>query len=250
MAKLISIFIFLIHVNISFGQLVPLLRYNNGVDHMYQTDPYYLGGPEAFGYWYEGYEGFVFLTQQPGTVPLYRYYNGVDHVYQLDPKKFGGPEAFGYWYEGICCYVYAQGGTARAPLYRYANGVDHLYQICPTRYGGPEAFGYWYEGIEGYVVAIDACGVSHSARLSAATAKDKVTTSDVKVFPNPTSGNVTIETIDFEPIKYSVFNSLSQIIQEGALNGRELQLKDLPAGTYQVAFFDGKQQIQKRIVKL
>jgi hypothetical protein len=135
----------------SLAQMVPLLRYNNGVDHLYQTS-----GDEnellKYGYKPEGKEGYVYTTQVAGTVPLYRYANDKDHMYQLDPKKYGGPEAFGYHAEGICCYVYPTDGPSRVPLYRYYNGVDHLYQIDKTRYGGPEAYGYHYEGIEGYVL--------------------------------------------------------------------------------------------------
>ncbi len=135
--------------NTAFAQdLVPLLRYNNGTDHLYQTDPYAYGGPEAFGYWYEGYEGYVYRTPQPGTVPLYRFTNDKDHAYQLERN---GPEAFGYRFEEICCYVYPNGGNFRAPLYRYSNGTDNMYQTSKTRYGGPEAYGHHYVGIEGYV---------------------------------------------------------------------------------------------------
>jgi Ricin-type beta-trefoil lectin domain-like len=135
------------------AQLVPLLRYYNGVDHLYETS-----SNEAelkkYGYKHEGSEGYVYTAQVEGTVPLYRYANGKDHMYQIDPKKFGGPEAYGYHSEGICCYVYPNNGTGRLPLYRFNNGVDHLYQTDKTRFGGPEADGYKYEGIEGYVLEV------------------------------------------------------------------------------------------------
>lgn len=130
---------------------VPLKRYFNGVDHLYET-----GGDEKvrqqYGYKYELDEGYVYETQVAGTVPLYRYANGKDHLYQLDPKKYGGPEKWGYWPEGICCYVFPNDGAGRLPLYRYNNGVDHLYQTDPKRSGGPEAYGYKYECMEGYVL--------------------------------------------------------------------------------------------------
>jgi hypothetical protein len=160
MIKLKAHFGFLILIGFilpSFGQqakLVPLLRYNNGVDHLYETsENYNVNELMQYGYKYEGNEGYVFTKQVEGTVPLYRYTNIKDHMYQLDPKKFGGPEAYGYDAKGICCYVYPADGPERLPLYRYFNGVDHMYQANDkSRLGGPEAYGYKFEAIEGYVM--------------------------------------------------------------------------------------------------
>jgi Ricin-type beta-trefoil lectin domain-like/Secretion system C-terminal sorting domain len=83
----------------------------------------------------------------------------------------------------------------------------------------------------------------------AAATTDKADANQVKLFPNPTSGNVSVETDDFEPIKYTVFNSLGQMVQEAVLNGKAFQLSDLPNGNYQVVLSDGTKQVQKRIVK-
>jgi hypothetical protein len=127
-----------------------LLRYwsPGATDHFYTANPAELG-QGAGGYIFERSEGYVFPTQQAGTVPLYRYYSGSagDHFYTANFAELGGGGG-GYIYEGIAGYLYSSQVAGSRPLYRFWNGSsrDHFYTLVFGFYGG-----YVYEGVTGYV---------------------------------------------------------------------------------------------------
>jgi hypothetical protein len=127
-----------------------LLRYwnNNSTDHFYTANPAELG-QGAGGYIFERSEGYIFTSQQAGTVPFYRYFSSSagNHFYTTNFAELGGGGG-GYVYEGIAGYIYPSQVAGSRPLYRFYNGAvrDHFYTLVFGSYGG-----YAYEGIAGYV---------------------------------------------------------------------------------------------------
>jgi hypothetical protein len=111
-------------------------RYYNGTDHYYTN----VSGNYA-SYYLEGIEGYLYKSEETGTVPLYRYYNGTDHYYST---VYGSSP--GYYPEGIEGYLYKNQFPGTVPLYRYYNGTDHYYTTASGNYPG-----YHSEGIEGYI---------------------------------------------------------------------------------------------------
>ena len=63
----------------------------------------------------------------------------------------------------------------------------------------------------------------------------------VTCFPNPTTDNITISVNDFD--RYSILNSVGQIIKQGSILNRRISLVGIPHGTYIVNVFS--QSIQK-----
>jgi hypothetical protein len=127
------------------GGFEPLHRHWNAFisDHFYSLDPITNG---AFGYGYEGTEGFASRSQLPGTVPLYRLWlDGRDHFYTTSAPEAEFAQAVGYQSEGVAGYVYPTGSGAR-PMHRYWNAFveDHFYTLTPIPDG---AYGYGYEGV-------------------------------------------------------------------------------------------------------
>ncbi|WP_394830306.1 hypothetical protein LVJ94_27740 [Pendulispora rubella] len=145
---------FTLHVFLLGGQVgvVPrglkkLRRYWNGNEHFFTINEEH---PEDGGYSEEGSPGYIFETQQPGTVPLYRYWDGGDHFYTTNYGELGDGRG-GYTKEGIAGYVYATPENGAVPLYRYYNGKDHHYT---SEYNelGEGRWDYVKEGIACYVI--------------------------------------------------------------------------------------------------
>jgi Repeat of unknown function (DUF5648) len=103
------------------------------------------------GYEREGITGYVYATQQPGTIPIFRYWNlsNNEHFYTADPD-----EAFAQNYqdEGVGWYMFAKNYPNTVPLYRWFNIMtgDHLYTTDATGEAASQT-GYQAEGILGYL---------------------------------------------------------------------------------------------------
>ncbi|WP_394828133.1 hypothetical protein [Pendulispora albinea] len=145
---------FTLHVFLMNGQVavVPrglrrLRRYWNGNEHFYTIHEEH---PEDGGYGEETSPGYIFETQQPGTVPLYRYWDGGDHFYTTNYGELGEGRG-GYTKEGIAGYVYSSPENGAIPLYRYYNGKDHHYTSDYNELGEAR-YDYVKEGIACYVV--------------------------------------------------------------------------------------------------
>ncbi|KAJ6125878.1 hypothetical protein N7471_010371 [Penicillium samsonianum] len=124
-----------------------------GHDHFYTLDFHGERAPSG-GYQREGTTGYVYSTQQPGTVPIFRWFNpqSGDHFYTADPNgELARPT---YRFEGIGWYMFSSppefGDTV--PLYRWFNpsSGDHFYTTHPTGELAPQS-GYRAEGVTGYL---------------------------------------------------------------------------------------------------
>ncbi|MCY6488733.1 ETX/MTX2 family pore-forming toxin [Leptolyngbya sp. GGD] len=122
--------------------MLPVYRKFARGNHFYTTTPQ---EGEVHGYVNEGILGFVYVTQQPGTVPVYRKFGGGDHFYTTNLQE--GKDQ-GYQDEGILGYVYPKQVDKTIPVYRKYNGKDHFYT---TNLQEGKDQGYQDEGILGYI---------------------------------------------------------------------------------------------------
>ncbi len=122
--------------------MLPVYRKFARGNHFYTTTPQ---EGEVHGYVNEGILGFVYVTQQSGTVPVYRKFGGGDHFYTTNLQE--GKDQ-GYQDEGILGYVYPKQVDKTIPVYRKYNGKDHFYT---TNLQEGKDQGYQDEGILGYV---------------------------------------------------------------------------------------------------
>ena len=77
----------------------------------------------------EGIAGYVFTSNEPGTVPLYRWVNPRrgDHFYTTSDKE---PDRKTYQSEGIACYVLPKADAEANPLYRWRGKSECLYTMA------------------------------------------------------------------------------------------------------------------------
>src|SRR5579862_7299937 len=119
-------------------------------DHFYCLNARGEIAPEL-GYEREGVTGYVYATQQPGTIPIFRYWNlsNNDHFYTADPDEILSQN---YQDEGVGWYMFAKNYPNTVPLYRWFNIMtgDHLYTTDATGEAASLA-GYQAEGITGYL---------------------------------------------------------------------------------------------------
>ncbi len=76
----------------------------------------------------------------------------------------------------------------------------------------------------------------------------------IDLFPNPTSGFLTIlvyshQDIDIGPIDYEIKDMLGQLVRSGRHEGEHLDVSFLAAGTYYISIRTDKQQVDRRFVK-
>lgn len=83
----------------------------------------------------------------------------------------------------------------------------------------------------------------------AATPADSKMDTSVQLFPNPTTGNITLQLTDFQPNRYKILNQTGQVLMEDVFNGNELNIAHLSNGIYQVELSNEQKLVQKRIVK-
>ncbi|MBN8563067.1 MAG: ETX/MTX2 family pore-forming toxin [Leptolyngbya sp. UWPOB_LEPTO1] len=122
--------------------MLPVYRKFARGNHFYTTTPQ---EGEVHGYVNEGILGFVYMTQQSGTVPVYRKFGSGDHFYTTNLQE--GKDQ-GYQDEGILGYVYPKQVDKTIPVYRKYNGKDHFYT---TNLQEGKDQGYQDEGILGYI---------------------------------------------------------------------------------------------------
>ncbi len=99
----------------------------------------------------EGVAGYVFASQEPGTIPLYRWVNmrRGDHFYTTSTQE---PDPRVYRAEGVACYVFPQAERLTVPLYRWRGKLECLYST--DRMNEPlRRAGFRPEGIACYVFA-------------------------------------------------------------------------------------------------
>ena len=119
-------------------------------DHFYCLD---FRGERAPGHYErEGITGYVYSSQQPGTIPIFRWYNpgNGDHFYTADPAGELAPQSYNY--EGVGWYMFKDRVVNSVPLNRWYNPTngDHFYTTDATGELAPQG-GYRPEGITGYL---------------------------------------------------------------------------------------------------
>ncbi|MDP1695291.1 MAG: hypothetical protein Q8L29_00055 [archaeon] len=139
---------------------VPLYRFLCPTDHFYTTS----STGEGAGCTPEGVLGYIFSSQQEGTVPLYRLFNagGTNHAYTIDTaqKDLLQTSAYGYIYEGIAGYVFSSQQSGTMPIYRLwcAAGFDNLYTMSVIERDSVTRSGLCaYERVEGYAYPEGSC---------------------------------------------------------------------------------------------
>jgi hypothetical protein len=121
---------------------VPLYEFYSTTlnNHFYSTEYKNYGG-----YVYSRILGYVFTTQEPGTVPLYKYNGAGHHRFSLTLAS----SIDGFAYSSIACYVYPDQITKTLPVYQHktsATGDSYFFD-------GPGTFaGYALEGIKFYIL--------------------------------------------------------------------------------------------------
>ena len=108
--------------------LAPLYQYSNGRDHLYSTNPNLNNG-----YTREGITGYIYTSEQIGTVALNQFWNekSGDHLYSRETSYAG------YIKEGPVGYVYpiAQPNTIHLSQVQAVSGktiTDHFYTTNPS----------------------------------------------------------------------------------------------------------------------
>jgi hypothetical protein len=114
--------------------------------------------PNFYLYNYEGAVGYVFKTQQTGTVPLWRLVknsNG-EHFWSADSPEVNYLNSHGWTFEGVTAYAYSSAGTDRIPVYRYLATGGSAGHFWTTDYNelGAGTSGWTYEGIAFYVSSV------------------------------------------------------------------------------------------------
>jgi hypothetical protein len=143
---------------------IPLYRYYNSASNgAFGGDSFYTvsrndAGYANYGYGYAGVVGYVFSSQQPGTVPFKRYFASApktDHFYTTEAWTSG---FLSYNYEGVEGYVYppptdhcgptdpSPPSANLVPLYHYYNPgqVDNFYTSNFNELGYGAAGYDWY----------------------------------------------------------------------------------------------------------
>ncbi|PWI64379.1 hypothetical protein PCL_10517 [Purpureocillium lilacinum] len=119
-------------------------------DHFYCLD--FRGELAPGNYEREGITGYVYNSQQPGTIPIFRWYNkrNGDHFYTADPNGELAPQSYNY--EGVGWYMFKDRAVNSVPLYRWYNPTngDHFYTTDAAGELAPQG-GYHSEGITGYL---------------------------------------------------------------------------------------------------
>ena len=149
---------------------VPLYRYfSSGSNGAFGGDSFYTltrndSGYAAYGYSYVGITGYVYSTQQPGTVALNQYWSSApksDHFYTTQPWSNGFLD---YYFQNTVGYVYpppldkcgptdpAPASPQLVPLYHYYSPgqVDNFYTAGFGELGYGAA-GYDYHGCSAWL---------------------------------------------------------------------------------------------------
>ena len=73
---------------------------------------------------------------------------------------------------------------------------------------------------------------------------------DVKIFPNPTTGQINIFFAENRDRKIQVFNMLGEVVWQKAVNGNHttLDLSNLPDGTYLIGLQEEDKMVIRKLV--
>lgn len=143
-------------------KLVPIYRLwsETTKDHMVTTSSEEKDRLQNSLKWnYEGIEGYIYETQEPGTAPLYRYYNEKtkDHYCTSNEEFEKLAPNLGYHYESTLGYIYKTQQPNTVPFYQFYSEVrqDHFVTSDADFFKFARQFGgYENKGIEGYILKI------------------------------------------------------------------------------------------------
>ncbi len=83
------------------------------------------------------------------------------------------------------------------------------------------------------------------------TSNIDIALSSIKISPNPTSGLITIDGLDqSKNYTYTIYNLSSQIVTQGGLVHKSIDLSNLGAGMYILSLNNGIEKVTNRIVKI
>jgi hypothetical protein len=222
---------------------------NGSGDYFYTNNYSTIGNGSIAGFTYKGVAFNAYKTFSAGTIPIYRYFNFeyVNHFYTKSP--FNNYALYGYAYEGIEFYAYNYNHPGTVPVYRYFSPSlsNHFYTTNFNLYGSGGS-GYTYEGIEFYAFPANANSFKEAANAEATASK--IESSPVTLFPNPTTGLVTINN-NSKTIESVIVNDiLGKTVQTKTINDKtaQLDLSDLSKGIYYVKVkSDGIEKVTKVI---
>ncbi|ABK14965.1 hypothetical protein Mthe_1183 [Methanothrix thermoacetophila PT] len=135
----------------AYGGLYRMYGYG---DHFYTTSYPEVQFANSIGYRYEGIAGYIYPSNQDGTIPLYRMYGYGDHFYTTSYPEVQFANSIGYRYEGIAGYIYPSNQDGTIPLYRMYGYGDHFYTTNYPEVQFANSIGYRYEGIAGYILPV------------------------------------------------------------------------------------------------
>jgi hypothetical protein len=128
------------------------------VDHFYTTNANEVQQLVNFyGFEAEGTTtGYIFPTEQPGTVPLFRLYSlgAADHMYTTSTKtRDYAVKRLGYFVEGTLGFVYSEDGPDRIPFFSLHNPIanDHYYTSSEAQRDDAAKNGWEIQGGVGYI---------------------------------------------------------------------------------------------------
>jgi hypothetical protein len=102
---------------------------------------------------------------------------------------------------------------------------------------------------DGFLVALKTSDLSFTKPIGTAVLKDNPLT--INVFPNPTTGLLSISAPSVSTLNFSIFNSIGQVVNAGILSESKtlLDLTALPSGVYFLALRDQTAQTVLKVVK-
>jgi dienelactone hydrolase len=221
---------------------------NGDGDGFYTRDFGALGNGSSYGFNYLGTPFKAHYYNFDGTIPIMRYFNAeyADHFYTKDYLQ---PGSYGYDYEGIEFYAYNYQYPGTVPIYRYYDHLlsNHFYTTDFNLHANGSNT-HSYEGIEFYAFPANA-NAYKEATNSEETAISKIESTPITLFPNPTTGFVTINN-DFKTIQSVIVNDvLGKTVQSKSINSKTaiLDLTNVSKGIY---FVKVKSEGLEKIIKV
>jgi hypothetical protein len=232
--------------------VAPIYHYkqtNGGGGYFYTQTYSTLGSGSAYGLTYLGVAFKAHSYQVDRSIPVYRYFSPTitDHFYTINPL----PTGTGYDAEGIEFYAYNYQYSGTVPIHRYYSPSLQNHFYSTVNYGSNG--GYIYEGIEFYAFPSSYGNTvprESSNLIAEANSKDK-NWNDLTVFPNPTSGLVTIKNDSNTVDSIVVSDILGKTVQNKTINGKtvEINLSNLSSGVYYLKAKSGDLEKVVKVVK-
>ncbi|HHC79753.1 MAG TPA: T9SS type A sorting domain-containing protein [Flavobacteriia bacterium] len=110
-----------------------------------------------------------------------------------------------------------------------------------------------YGEVEDYTVNIGSttgiAGFNTSAVHIDGELGNEVSLFNANIYPNPTSGSITIQLRDSRNASYKIINMIGQTVKQGAIDGNSINVTRLKSGMYFVEVNDGQKSILSKLIK-